>query len=119
MGSYLASILSALSTGVLMMYALGRWIDTPAESYTADDFKRAFIEAGAITQLHNEVYASVGEKAWEEIVKPSFIMNMTMRVALDTNNVLPGPDDLIKWASDHPDETREMLQRYLPPAPEQ
>lgn len=117
MGGYLSTAASAAVSFMLLLHGMARWSEATAESYSADDLKQALLQAGGIVQLHHEVYAAVGEQAWEEAVKPTFMRNITLRVMRDTNNLLPGPGDILKWASQHQDETREILLRSAPSSP--
>ena len=74
----IALILLALSTGAVTAWSTDQWLDA-AEQGDAEyqQLKTEFLNSAGLMQLHNEVYKQVGERAWEDQVKPQFLSAVT------------------------------------------
>ena len=104
-------LLVALSMGAFGAWSTDQWVEAAAqgdEEYQR--LKNEFLNSAGLLQLHNEVHQQVGEKAWEDQVKPQFLSAVTYATVRDTGNLLPDARDLIDWVRANPDEARRLLR---------
>jgi hypothetical protein len=103
-------ILLALSTGMLAAWSTDQWLDA-AELGDSEyqRLKTEFLNSADLMRLHNEVYKQVGERVWEERVKPQFLSDVTWATVRSTGNLLPDARDLIEWVRANPEEARRLL----------
>jgi len=52
----------------------------------------------------------VGERVWEEQVKPQFLSDVTWATVRATGNLFPDARDLIDWVRANPEEARRLLK---------
>jgi len=104
-------ILLALSTGMLAAWSTDQWLDA-AELGDAEyqRLKIEFLNSADLMRLHNEIYQQVGERVWEEQVKPRFLSDVTWATVRSTGNLLPDARDLIEWVRANPEEARRLLK---------
>jgi hypothetical protein len=107
----IALILLALSTGMLAAWSTDQWFDA-AELGDAEyqKLKNEFLNSADLMRLHNEVYKQVGERVWEEQVKPQFLSDVTWATVRATGNLFPDARDLIDWVRANPEEARRLLK---------
>ena len=104
-------ILLALSTGAVTAWSTDQWFEAAAQGDAEyQQLKSEFLNSAGLMQLHNEVYQQVGERAWEDQVKPQFLSSVTWATVRDTGNLLPDARDLINWVRSNPDEARRLLK---------
>jgi hypothetical protein len=104
-------VLMAISMGAFTAWSTDQWIDA-AEQGDAEyqRLKNEFLNSAGLMELHNEIYKQVGERAWEDQVKPQFLSAVTYAAVRDTGNLLPDARDLIEWVRANPDEARRLLR---------
>jgi len=72
----------------------------------------------SIIALHHHIYAQVGERTWEESVKPLFYQTLLLRTIEDTGDPFPTPAQVLEWVRTHVAETEDILRdignRYSP-----
>ena len=104
-------ILLALSTGMLAAWSTDQWLDAAQQGDAEyQRLKREFLNSADLMRLHNEVYKQVGERVWEEQVKPQFLSDVTWAAIRDTGNLFPDARDLIEWVRANPEEARRLLK---------
>lgn len=67
-----------------------------------------------LDRAHHEVYAQVGEQVWEHVVKPDFMMALTIRIVLDTGNPVPSTREIQNWLFEHEAEAIRLLKAQVP-----
>jgi hypothetical protein len=104
-------ILLAVSMGAFTAWSTDQWIDAAEQGDSEyERLKREFLNSAGLMELHNEVYKQVGERAWEDQVKPQFLSAVTYATVRDTGNLLPDGRDLIDWVRANPEEARRLLR---------
>ena len=104
-------VLLALSMGAFSAWSTDQWYDAAAQGDAEyQQLKNEFLNSAGLMQLHNEVYKQVGERAWEDQVKPQFLSAVTYATVRDTGMLLPDGRDLIDWVRANPDEARRLLR---------
>ena len=78
---------------------------------TPDELKKMLLDEADLREVHHEVYARVGEKDWEERVKPAFLAEITLAAGRENGTLLPGSNEVLEWVRTHPDEARNLLRR--------
>lgn len=71
-----------------------------------------------LDRAHHEVYAEVGEQLWEQVVKPDFMMAVSVRIVLDTGNLVPSTREIQDWLYDHEAEAIQLLKAQIPAKPD-
>jgi len=106
----LVLILAAVPLGAGAAWSTDKWM-TGADQGTEDlnQFKKELLASAGLAQLHNDVYKQVGEKAWEERVKPQFMSSVTYATIRETGLLLPEGRDVIDWVRAHPEEARRLM----------
>lgn len=85
-------------------------LDGPGEARAAvGDLKSELLDQADLWRVHNDVFASVGQREWEDHVKPHFLSAITWRTIADTNKMIPTEKDIVNWVRGHPQEAREIL----------
>lgn len=105
-------VLAAPLTGVLCAFSTERWMDG-LESGRVDleRSREDLVRSAGLFELHNAVYSRVGERAWENEVKPDFLRALTYATIADTGDILPEAQDIVFWVRKNPARAREMLER--------
>lgn len=67
-----------------------------------------------LDRAHHEVYAQVGEQVWEQVVKPDFMMALSVRIVRDTGNLVPSTREIQDWLYDHEAEAIQLLKAQVP-----
>lgn len=107
----IALVLMALSMGAFSAWSTDQWFDAAAQGEAQyQELKKEFLNSAGLMQLHNEVYQQVGERAWEDQVKPQFLSAVTYATVRETGNLLPDGRDLIEWVRAHPEDARRLLK---------
>lgn len=79
-----------------------------------EELKRDFIAAAGAGQLHNEVFAAVGERRWEDNVKPAFVQWVLTNSTADLGTPVPTDEQLLQWVRDHRAEAQDYLRSLKP-----
>src|SRR5262245_46328751 len=107
----LVLILAALPLGVASAWSTDQWLNAADQGEAqVQQLKKDLLQSAGLFELHNEVFAQVGERAWEDRVKPQFLSAVTTATVRDTGNLLPDGRELIDWVRTHPDEARRLLR---------
>lgn len=96
----------------LAVYSEGEWREESAATGTpvpVEDLKRDFLADPGLNQLHHAVYERVGERYWEEFVKPRFLQRVTSRVLQEEGNLFPDGGDVSHWVRRNPEQARRDL----------
>lgn len=110
--------LSGVLCGVLIACSLERWMTaTDQGRIEVQRAKEELIASAGLFELHNAIYSKVGPYSWETEVKPRFMSSLTYATIRETGNLLPEPDDVVKWVRAHPAEARRMLEQAASFAP--
>jgi len=108
----------ALLIGILGAHASEQWMASADRgAQELDEAKEALLDSAGLRSLHNEIYAKVGEQAWESAVKPDFLSAITQAAARDQGTLFPEWRDVVTWVRTHPAEARRMLQEAAAPRP--
>jgi hypothetical protein len=104
-------VVGAVGFGLLAAWSFARWDQLIQEAPArAAEEKAAALEAGELTLLHHVIHGKVGEKRWENEVKPEFLKRLTARVVQDTGNPFPDSAAVNDWLRTHRDEAKKMLE---------
>ncbi len=87
----------------------------PEEEGPAVEAKRALLKEAGLMELHNTVYARVGEERWVGEVRPQFMSELTALTIRETGNPFPKWQDVVEWTNKNPQDARGILERYLKP----
>ena len=107
-----ALVIAALLIGFATAWSTEQWLQA-AERGEAEvpHLKEDFLKSAGLFELHNQVYSQVGERAWEDRVKPQFLSDVTYATVRETGKLMPEARDMIDWVRAHPEEARRLLQR--------
>ena len=102
---------SALLVGFGTAVSTDRWLDM-SERAPEDvrQLKLDLLREAGLMELHNKVYSKVGERDWEQRVKPGFLSAITWRTAKESGTWFPSSQDVIKWVREHPSEARSIME---------
>lgn len=104
--------------GILGAYSADRWMRGQERGQIEiKKTKEELIASAGLFELHNAIYSKVGPYSWETEVKPRFMSALTYVTIRETGNLLPKPDDVVKWVRTHPAEARRMLEQAAASVP--
>lgn len=104
-------LLVALLAGVGSAASLDRWhAGLERGSVETVGAKEELLASADLRKLHHRIYEAVGERAWEERVKPDFLMAITAATVRETGDLFPDWRDVVGWVRRHPEEARRYLE---------
>jgi hypothetical protein len=104
-------ILVALALGVLVAISTNAWIAALDSGQAEVRMAKAELLASAgLMELHNAVYAKVGERTWEERVKPEFMSRIIWQTVAETGDPFPRWQDVVGWVRANPEKARSILE---------
>lgn len=106
-----AMVLLSILIGILVAHSTSRWMDGIERGTTEISVaKKELLLSAGLFDLHNAVYAKVGEARWERQVKPDFLSAITRATAWDTGDPFPSWRMVVDWVRDNPEDARRMLK---------
>lgn len=101
----------ALPVGALSAASAERWMDASEKgAVEIRQAKRELLASAGLLDLHNSVYSRVGPAAWENRVKPAFMMAITCETVRETGNIAPDWRDVVAWVRSNPDRARQLMK---------
>jgi hypothetical protein len=97
--------------GILAALSTDRWCEgMEAGAQELRKSKEDLVRSAGLLDLHYRIYSRVGERAWENEVKPDFLMAITYATANSTGNPLPESRDVVEWVRANPSRARHLLE---------
>ena len=109
---FVAVLIAVLSASAAQSYVE---VFAPEEEGPAVEAKRALLKEANLMELHNTVYARVGDERWVGEVRPQFMSELTALTIRETGNPFPKWQDVVEWTNKNPQAARGILERYLEP----
>ncbi|MEE8143148.1 MAG: hypothetical protein V3T77_08610 [Planctomycetota bacterium] len=101
--------IAALIFGIAIQLFIRPWAEALPFGQELELAKEELLNSAGLMEAHNLVYQEVGEKAWENSVKPAFLRVLVLRTVVDTWNLFPTWRDVVAWVRAHPQEANEIL----------
>jgi len=117
-------VVGIVASGIISAASLSEWFSITGEHPRAVIKEFAQQLPPEVIVEHHNVYAKVGEKLWEENVKPEFARAMILKTIADTGDVIPSTNVINNWIREHSKDAKNSLKEFgeefkkTPPSPE-
>lgn len=93
-----------------------RWSEfsSPERLAQAEQSRQKILEGSGVLPLHHEIYAAVGEEAWETTYRDRVATELLKMVVAGTGNPFPTDDETLNWVQGHRTEIHDRLRSLLP-----